>query len=49
MGIIYLITRHAANLVSISRLTGVSNENAPPRADAPIPDAMMFFAALTPA
>ena len=44
LGIIYL-TMHQAAMVSISRVTGVANANAPRRADAPIPDAMMLRAA----
>ena len=44
LGIIYL-TMHQAAMVSISRVTGVANANAPRCADAPIPDAMMLRAA----
>ena len=41
----YLTTHHAARFRSISRVTGVANANAPRRAEAPIPNAMMLRAA----
>ena len=36
---------HAASFRSVSRVAGVADANAPRRADAPIPDAMMLRAA----
>ena len=39
------LTVHAASFRSVSRVTGVTNVNAPRRADAPSPDAMMLRAA----
>ncbi len=44
MEIISISNKSYATDRSISRLIGVSNENAPPRSDAPIPEACNTFA-----